>query len=349
MPLIRLPPSQTDERTVVEAIRSLLPAEHWAVLLGVGDDAAVLRPQTLPWVITCDSLVEGVHYRPEWSDAATIGFKLAHVNMSDLAAMGAWPAVAFLSVVAPLEGAANYLLDIHQALQVELSKVGATLAGGNFSTSPVGSSFSLTLLGLSDWPVLTRSGARIGDKVYVTGHIGDSGAGLRLLLRGLGQPMDSNDCIVRHLRPQSRLHLSRYLTQYISPTACIDVSDGLAKDGEQIADASNVSLQISLERIPLSRSYCEAMGPFVYPAIAAQAVGLGEDYELLFTVPADTAVPLQIDGIPITHIGEVLPRQEQSVVWLYNGQPTSGETRGWDHFKVSTVPSRFRESAEIDK
>lgn len=333
--------SEGGEGAFVEAIRSFVPADHWAVSLGIGDDAAVLYPQPHPWVVTCDSLVEGVHYRSEWSDAVSIGHKLVHVNMSDLAAMGAWPAAAFVAVVAQVHGSVNHLLDVHRALQSELSAYGATLAGGNFSASPTGTSFSLTLLGLSAGPPWTRAGARVGDRLYVTGHIGDSGAGLRLLMAGHGHDgLATNMCVRRHLRPQSRLATSRYLTQGICPTAVIDVSDGLARDAGHVADASGVSLRIFLENVPLSCAFWEAMATLGMDPDRAieQSVGFGEDYELLFTVAPQTHVPEVIEGVTVTQIGEVVPRQEQAVVWVHNGRTRSIAPCGWDHFNL--IPQR---------
>lgn len=243
------------------------------VRLGIGDDAAVLRgPSEADWVLTTDTLVDGVHL-PQQATAADWGHKLAAVNLSDLAAMGADPVAALLNLTLPaLEP--GWLDAFYAALEGQLAHYRAVLVGGNVARGP--RVLSLTAIGtVPGGSALTRSGARPGHVLYVSGVLGGAAAGLELLLRDQPVPPAWAE---RQLRPTPRVELGRALRGLAS--ACIDLSDGLARDLDRLCQASGVGARLRLEALPVEPGL---------PPERAEALALygGEDYELLFTVPPE--------------------------------------------------------------
>ncbi|WP_447973308.1 thiamine-phosphate kinase [Nitrospira sp. Kam-Ns4a] len=263
-----------------------------SVLQGIGDDAAAIRPVPgRALLLTTDLLAEGVHFNPATATWDEIGYKAAVANLSDIAAMGGVPRYLLVALALPTSRTAAEIRRLYRGMMRACRAYGVELIGGDTSASRSGLFLSLTLAGIaSETGILRRSGARVGDLIYVTGTLGDALAGLELLgesparaLRAL-PPRYRRYLLERHRRPSPRLKEGRLLAAHRLATAAIDLSDGLSGDLAHICEQSSVGALIEAAALPLSpacRAYAQARG--LTPA--ALALRGGEDYELLFTVP----------------------------------------------------------------
>ena len=293
------------------------------VVLGIGDDAALLAPPPgRQLVVTADTLNEGVHF-PRGTSPADVGWKALAVNLSDLASMGAEPAWCTLSLSLPqsdpawIEGFLDGFLDL--AGQHDIA-----LVGGDTTRGPL--SIAVTAMGLVEpGRALRRDGARVGDEVWVTGTLGDAAGGLALLDR---EPVPA--LRARLDRPTPRVAAGRALVGIA--TACVDVSDGLLADLGHVCARSHVAARIDVDALPASAALMEVIGEA--DRIALQASG-GDDYELCFTAPADAgadigAVSAQL-GLRITRICRIVAGEGVHPVDA-KSQPWSSPRRGYDHF-----------------
>lgn len=308
------------------------------VVLSIGDDAAILSvPADRQLVVTTDMLVEGVHFRREWSDPYSIGWKAAAVNLSDIAAMGADPTAAFVSLAFSDEETVENLDRLYDGFSDCLNRYGARLAGGDTNAAPSGLILSVTQMGsVAAGEVLTRAGARIGDALMVTGTLGNSAAGLALLMEhGYPRAEKTNPAVVgAHRRPQPRIHAGRAAAQTRKVRAAMDISDGLLGDAQKLASASGVGIRLDTARLPISgdlRLTAEALGKNPTDL----ALDGGEDYELLLSVAqADVETvkaAIEETGVLVTVVGEILKAGLHVIA--PNGQDEIDVTsRGWDHF-----------------
>ena len=293
------------------------------VVLGIGDDAALLAPPPgRQLVVTADTLNDGVHF-PRGTSPADVGWKALAVNLSDLASMGAEPAWCTLSLSLPqsdpawIEGFLDGFLDL-------AGQHGIALVGGDTTRGPL--SIAVTAMGLVEpGRALRRDGARVGDEVWVTGTLGDAAGGLALLDR---EPVPA--LRARLDRPTPRVAAGRALAGIA--TACVDVSDGLLADLGHVCARSHVAAHLDVDALPASAALREAFGEA--DRIALQASG-GDDYELCFTAPADAgadigAVSAQF-GLRITRIGRIVAGEGVHPVDA-KSQPWSSPRRGYDHF-----------------
>ena len=293
------------------------------VVLGIGDDAALLAPPPgRQLVVTADTLNDGVHF-PRGTSPVDIGWKALAVNLSDLASMGAEPAWCTLSLSLPqsdpawIEGFLDGFLDL-------AGQHGIALVGGDTTRGPL--SIAVTAMGLVEpGRALRRDGARVGDEVWVTGTLGDAAGGLALLDR---EPVPA--LRARLDRPTPRVAAGRALAGIA--TACVDVSDGLLADLGHVCARSHVAARIDVDALPASAALMEVIGEA--DRIALQASG-GDDYELCFTAPADAgadigAVSAQL-GLRITRIGRIVAGEGVHPVDA-KSQPWSSPRRGYDHF-----------------
>lgn len=327
---------------LISALQRVLPESVRAgagLELGIGDDAALWQPASGdPVVISTDSLVEGIHFRLDWSDWERLGYKSLAVNLSDLAAMGAVPGIAVITLglrgterVADLEA-------MYTGIGALAEATGTRIAGGDIVASPYAVSINVTILGTAPGGrVLTRSGAKPGDVIAVSGTLGASAAGLKLLQAGgmnARRRATTADLIIEaHLRPQPRLALGRLLLEH-GATSAMDLSDGLLGDLPKLLTASNARARIVEAQIPVAASI-RALFANEWFQLATRG---GEDYELLFTVPANRLTDLQTAaakiGSTITAIGEILPgdpEQPQILLLSANGErPIRGGA--FDHF-----------------
>jgi len=299
------------------------PAEDLPV--GIGDDGAVLSPGAgrLAWVI--DTINEGVHFPPDASGAA-VGHRALAVNLSDMVAMGAAPRWMLLSLSLPSVDE-DWLSDFSDGLLALAEKAGVSLAGGDTTRGPL--SVAVTLLGPLHGEAVTRGGARPGDRLLVSGTLGDARAGLDIAL-GDGQPADAveSELLHRYLYPQARLALSPLLARHAR--AAIDLSDGLVGDLSHLLAASGVGAEIHSHRLPRSRAL------MAHAAEESESLALsgGDDYEILCAVdPASVQAMVEAaaeQGVTLSDIGQVSAEPGLKVLDA-NGRPVSPES-GFSHF-----------------
>ena len=272
-------------------------------------DAALVEPDL---VVTQDALVEGVHFRLDWTSWRDLGWKAAAVNLSDLAASGAEPVGLVVTLGAPPETAADDVLELYAGI----AETGVPVIGGDTTAAPQ-VVLSVTALGRSD-RVPGRAGASPGDAVVVTGPLGASAAGFEALRAGLDSPLAD-----AHRRPPLRLAEGRSLAR--DATALMDISDGLASDAAQIARRSGCRIVIELERVPVADGVAE-LAASVNRSPWDLVCGFGEDYELLATLAPRAAAD---SGFPVVGRCE----EGDGVALLLDGEPV--EAAGWEHFRRS--------------
>jgi thiamine-monophosphate kinase len=304
-------------------VRSLVPASPSWVQVGIGDDAAVIEPERNRLeVLTTDVVIEGVHFDRAFCDPASIGHKALAVNLSDLAAMGAAPRAALLSLGLPgslpfadLEVMLRALVDLATRHKV-------TLIGGNVARSPGPLFLDVTVTGtVKRRRVLTRHGGRVGDALYVTGSLGAAAAGLVWLRQKAevagGASEAVKDAVERFLRPQPRMRFGLIAGRTRAATACMDLSDGLADAVRQLAGASGTGAVVEAEALPIHPGATEILsgesklsGREAAPLKAAPlqaALSGGEDYELLLAVSRRSLrrflAVQRLAGVPATRIG----------------------------------------------
>ena len=309
------------------------------LLLGIGDDAAVLREQSgRELLITTDLLVEDIDFKLDYIPPAWLGHKALAVSLSDIAAMGGTPRFSLLTLAIPLRSAEcgvrsaefwDAFLDGYCAL-AEAHQV--TLIGGDISGMPERLAIDSMVLGQCEsGKSLRRSNAQVGDAIFVTGELGASAAGLQLLLNGerVDEKMaDAKQQAMRaHLRPEPRVAFGRALGQSSLAHAMLDVSDGLAQDLAHLCAASQVSATLMAEAIPVADG-----------ASLKLALHGGEDFELLFTAAASHESALQrlaeLHQLRLTRIGEVtLPSDTTTLLIKQNGITQTLTPQGFDHFR----------------
>ena len=300
------------------------------VSLSVGDDCAITSiPSGYQLAITTDTLVEGTHFLPSISPA-DLAYKSVAVNLSDLAAMGATPTWMSLALTVP-EIKEAWLAEFSQSLFAILDRYGVSLIGGDTTKGSL--SITLTAQGfLPENQGLFRHQAKVGDWIFVSGFLGDSAAGLDLLLQNRKIENESDRYFIqRHLHPTPRVELGLALRSF--SCCALDISDGLLADLGHILERSQVGAEIYLENLPLSRHLC-----IQYEQTQAEKFALtgGEDYELCFTVSEEKREEmeqvLRLQGIKVTCIGKILP-QTSGLNLLKNGEKvTLPEHCGFDHF-----------------
>jgi thiamine-monophosphate kinase len=324
------------EHALIARVRERVPPAPGWLSIGLGDDAAVVEPERNALeVVTTDALVEGVHFDRAFTPPRAIGRRALAVNLSDLAAMGAAPRAALLSLVLPPELPLADFEAIVDGFMALAAAHGVALVGGNLTRSPGPLLVDVTAMGTARRRrVLARSGARPGDEIWVSGEIGSAAAGLQRLSAGPRAGVRLAACEAAFLEPQPRVRLGTLLGRNRAATSCVDLSDGLADGLHQLADASGVGLNVDGAAVPISdeaRNWFEARG--VDPVTAA--VTGGDDYELLFTVRPRgrsrvEAVRRQARGLRLTRIGTVV---REPGVFLTRGGVSEPVPSGYAHFR----------------
>ena len=318
------PITSLGERALIARLHDRIELRPAHVLVGIGDDAAVLRPErNEQLVVTTDSLVEDVHFRRPRTPWDAIGWKALAVNLSDLAAMGARPTASLLSLILP----DTLTVDEFDALvdgYLALSRATKTpLVGGNISRSPGPLVADVTVLGsVRTRRILRRAGAQPDDVLYVSGSIGTSSAGLALLDAGVERgalDADALACLARHERPEPRLRLGHVIGRTGTARAAMDLSDGLAQAARALAEAAGLGVVVEAGALPVDAGtvrVAEAAG--VTPA--AFALTAAEDYELAFAVPARRtrrfeAAARRDRDVPVTRVGRFVADPGAWVEW----------------------------------
>jgi thiamine-monophosphate kinase len=307
---------EVGEFGLIAALEAALPksvrASH-RLRVGIGDDAAVWRPpRTEALIVTTDSLVEGIHFRLDWTDWRSLGHKALAVNLSDVAAMGGAPKLATVSLgLRGTERVAD-LQNLYRGLGALAARSKVLVAGGDVVASPACLAINVTVIGASRLKgrFLPRAGARAGDVIAVSGTLGAAAAGLRMLREGPRSPRrqaaTADLLIAAHLRPEPRLRLGAVLL-HEGAHAAMDLSDGLLGDLPKLLSASGVAATIDAAAIPVAAAV-RALFPDDWFDLASRG---GEDYELLFTAPPKTLDAIRAGasefGATITAIGEIVP------------------------------------------
>ncbi|MDE2059845.1 MAG: thiamine-phosphate kinase [candidate division NC10 bacterium] len=340
--------STVGEFALIERIRNLLPRPHDA-LLGIGDDCAALRPTAgKDLLLTTDLLVDGVDFTPQTITPFRLGRKAMGVNLSDIAAMGGLPRAALVTLAIPPDEEIEFVDELYRGLREEGARFAVEVIGGDLSASST-LMIAVTLIGeVEAGKAVTRSGAKPGERIWITGRLGAAAAGLAALRAGcrlLDDQIETSfeiseslreairQAIERHLCPIPRVREGRVLAQAGAASAMIDLSDGLASDLTHLCRESGVSATIREDWIPIDPTASVIAQRFSQEPLTLALQG-GEDFELLFTSswdPADIAAIFP-DAVTATAIGKVgeagqgcrLERQDGSVVAL---------TGGYDHFR----------------
>ena len=334
--------SDVGERALIARITARLTQPPW-VVLGPGDDAAVIKPERGTFdVITTDAQVEGVHFDCRFVPPEAIGYRALAVNLSDLAAMGAQPRAALLSLALPDALEESAFDDMIDGLLALASRYRVAVVGGNITRSSGPIVIDITAIGaVGPRKFLRRSDATVGDDVYVTGSIGDAFVGLRSLqARSSAGASESRSqdhadaCEGRYLRPDPRVRAGVLLGRNRAASACIDLSDGLADGLRRIAEASGVGIAVDASLLPISDEVRRWHQTHDRDPVTAAVAG-GDDYELLFTSrPAQhgrlASVRRQIGGLAVTKIGTVT-KDRALIMRTVEGDQQLPE--GFEHFR----------------
>ncbi|HLL76975.1 MAG TPA: thiamine-phosphate kinase [Pyrinomonadaceae bacterium] len=331
---------------------SSLVTRHSSLVAGIGDDAAVFRSGAkTDTVVTADLLVEDVDFRLKTYDPAALGHKALAVSLSDIAAMGARPRWALLSVgVPPKVWKGDFLDQFYEGFFRLAAEHDVVLVGGDVSRTPARVVVDSIVLGeVARGRAVLRSGARVGDQIFVTGSLGGAAAGLRLLEDAGAQTEEAArrshlrgavDLVERQRRPTPRVEWGAVLGRRGLATAMIDISDGLASDLEHLCRESRVGARVYADALPVNRLLTDRRALRRNPLArdlrlrsSWYATQGGEDFELLFTVrPRDVAkLPRELGGVPATRIGEIRERKF-GIEIVREGKAHTFEPRGFDHF-----------------
>lgn len=297
--------------------------------LSIGDDAAAWDASAATTVLTCDALVEGVHFdlsRTGWRD---LGWKAVAVNLSDVAAMGATPLYTVVTLGLRGDLPIGGVEELYRGMAEATSRFGGTIVGGDVTTSET-LFISIAMTGaVPEGALLTRHTATQGDQVAVTGLLGSSAAGLRLLDDEASQDGDVSRFKAAHLRPTPRVDEGAALAR-LGVTTAMDVSDGLVEDLNKLCVASDVGATVYADQVPIDPAL-QRLFPDEWRDLA---LGGGEDYELLFTAPneviSEVAETLEV---PTTVVGEIAAEPKGARVLDADGNAVEIGSTGWEHFR----------------
>ena len=303
------------------------------VHLGIGDDAAWVDHPRGSSLVTADLLIEGIHFDLNWTSLVDLGYKSLAVNLSDIAAMGGTPAYVMLSLGIPANFDSNKIDKLYRGIKGLAKKHCVTIVGGDTNTAD-SLIISVCLIGHPPKKPICRSGAHVGDDIYVTGTLGDAALGLDLLkLKRRPQSRAFEQLLTRHHRPTPRLAAGALLAKRNLASAMIDVSDGLIQDLTHICQASGVGARIQQDKLPLSSAYRALAGTIGM----THALSGGEDYELLFCAAPQQRKRIDTLGkqarVPITRIGVCVPPAAGIRVLDAAGTEVRIKSHGHDHFK----------------
>ncbi len=310
------------------------------VLVGVGDDCAVLDVGGERVLLaTCDAQLEGQHFLLANATPEQIGRKAMAVNLSDIASMGGVPRYALVSLLLPADLSVGFIDGFYRGLRLEAERYGVLIVGGNI-TSAQGFGVDITLLGQARREqVLLRSGARPGDVLLVTGTLGESAAGLHLLLHPelVVPALIAERLKQAHRVPVPRVPEGRVLASLGVVTAMLDISDGLAGDLGHLCEQSHVGAIVDEAALPIAKETYQAAQLVGRPALDWALSG-GEDYQLLFTAPPAAALRIKdtlrvTTGTPVSVIGEILPPEAGLNLRARDGSVRPLVARSWDHLR----------------
>ena len=356
--------SEIGELTLLEIIRNRFAHQRLAdakkskgIIVGIGDDAAVIKSQGKNLLVTTDMMVEGIHFDISLVTPYQLGFKLVSINVSDIYAMGGIPRYLLLGIAMNKNTEKSFIDRFLDGVQDSMKLYNVSLIGGDMSSSKKDMVVTASLIGYAERPV-KRSGARPGDRIYVTGNLGDSACGFELLKRikkpvPIGNtpslPFNSQlsklgltwnlvkPLLKRHLMPEAR-NPGDFVKH---ATAMIDLSDGLFIDLSRLCNESRVGARLYREHIPVSHQMKKALSVLGKEPFKLATSG-GEDYELLFTAPSTSPIPPLLRGegrnrlatrrVKITPIGEIT--KSGKTIVDKKGRETSFSPEGYQHFGI---------------
>jgi thiamine-monophosphate kinase len=328
------------ERQLVEKItRALLPARAASsrLKMGIGDDAALVSAGGhAEWVLSCDTFLENVHFRLKTHPPDSVGYKALARATSDLAAMGATPRFFLLTLALPTARTGSWLDAFLKGMAHASRELGIAVIGGDTTQSRT-LFISITVLGeIAPGRALTRSGARPGDIIYVSGKLGRAQLGLELVLRGHARNRQLRALVQSHLCPKIRIELGSWLARRRIATSAMDLSDGLSTDLARLCAASQVGAKIYASKIPSVTIPPAAARHLGKPKLDLLQLALhgGEDYELLFTVLTRQEKKLRRapGASTLTAIGEIT-RNRQVLLVAPDGNASPLHSQGWDPFR----------------
>lgn len=324
--------SELGEIGFLKKIEAFLPLSDKSVLISIGDDAAAVKvSKGKSLLATTDLLTEGIHFDLRYISFYQLGAKALLVNISDIAAMAGIPKYALIAISVPDNIKVEELNEIYRGIKKTASAYKVSIIGGDTSGSKNGLMISITLLGeAKQGNIIKRDGAKIGDKIFVTGTLGDSSAGLELLKKG----KRSGYLVQSHLLPTPRVKEAYFIAKNRFATSMIDVSDGLSTDLNHICEQSRVGAVIYEDKIPLSKELKKAelkKAPLDY------ALSGGEDYELLFTVKRKNVKniydAISRSRLSATMIGEITERKRGILLVDKRGMEMPLLPTGFNHFR----------------
>lgn len=334
--------SQIGEFGLIERIKKLVaPVSDPVIQMGIGDDTAVIKiDDHRSWLATCDIQIEDIHFRLSHITPFQLGRRAMAVNLSDIAAMGGRPTFALVSLGLPKHLPLDTFEQMYLGMHEQLSAFSAFVIGGNLARTPEKMIIDIFLLGEVSTPqVQTRSGARIGDRIFVSGQLGASAAGFQVLEQ-LAAPFPEHclKFVQAHLLPEPRVAAGQLIARSGYATAMIDISDGLSGDLAHLCEQSQAGAVIFQDRLPLwPDSEIEALAQ---KSMLDLALYGGEDYELLFTMkpktPAEVIDRIVRDsGTPITEIGTITSAAEGQWLVTERNIKVPMQPKGWNHFNNS--------------
>ncbi len=333
------------EFNLIDRLQSHLKYHPKQVIQGIGDDCAIYSTATGTYqIISTDALVENVHFNLKTHPPEKLGLKALAVNVSDIAATGGTPRIAVITLGLPKKFSVTFLDRFYTGLNKASEQYEVAWVGGDTVASPKHFFINVTILGeVKKNRFFTRKGARAGDKIFVTGTLGDSALGLKILqsrtkINWRGPATARKKLVQRHLVPTARIKESNWLVKSrLKVTAMIDISDGLAQDLNHVLTTNGVAATLQKSRLPASRHFAgfcrdNNLNPLNYLLYG------GEDYELLFTLKAEDVYNLResIDksGSPVTQIGEIRKGRGITLVDDRGQSETLSEPLGFNHFKA---------------
>lgn len=303
------------------------------LVIGIGDDAAAWRGDASIQLVTIDSFIQNVHFSLDITPWQEAGWKALAVNLSDIAAMGGVPRYAVVSLALPDDTEVNDVTALYQGMTKLAQEFGVAIVGGDTSRAPQ-VALNITVLGSTpnkSGSMLTRSGAKLGDRIAVTGYLGAASAGFEML-SGKLQFDDEASAQLKQafLHPYPRISEGKLLLEH-GVRAAIDISDGLVSDLGHICQASQLAAHLEVDSVPVNPAVRARFGNRALEL----ALGGGEDYELLFTASAEVIDKIRkIAKYPITVIGDMVADKENKVTLFdQRGNPFTLGRGGWEHFR----------------
>jgi thiamine-monophosphate kinase len=314
------------EKVLISRLRRAARRRNANLVTGIGDDCAAIRlPAGEQALVTTDFSLEGIHFRRQWHPPEVVGHRCLTRGLSDIAAMGGKPIAAFLSLALPRSVSQHWVDGFLRGFLALADEFKVSLAGGDTAESPAGILADIIVLGsVPQGKAILRSGARPGDRIYVTGELGGASAALQELFAG--HKMRPQD-FPRHFHPVPRISVGQFLREKGLASAMIDLSDGLSTDLGHICEESGVGAEILAPAIPRAVS-----GKVGTEVDLHQALHGGDDYELLFVAPRNKTVPRRIARVPVTLIGHVT-RRKRILLMNENGVGSELKPQGWEHFR----------------